>query len=327
MASAGSGGTRLSQAIRLVTSAGPRRLSSTLPTPKLTGETSVRTKAPGENSPPTLRPISARPASATAEPAHCIGVGRSPSASAAKTIVNSACVCTITDASPGGMPCAIPKNWNRNWPANSVRPTGTSADHGRAGRGSSSAGAAAIRKRSATSCGGEKASRPMRVATKATPQMTATRTARPASRARRGSALEGAGRESPDEVALQVGEQDGHRDGGDDDAGVPDRLFTPDEANSALAEVRPVAERLVALRERMRELERTQGELVTAIGGNGGGYAAGDLNVAQQELIGLAEADAGLKTSASYTVARAVDDWAAEALDGLARGTARPSAL
>jgi hypothetical protein len=73
---------------------------------------------------------------------------------------------------------------------------------------------------------------------------------------------------------------------------VPDRLFTPDEANSALAEVRPVAERLVALRERMRELERTQGELVTAIGGNGGGYAAGDLNVAQQELIGLAEAAA-----------------------------------
>ena len=34
-----------------------------------------------------------------------------------------------------------------------------------------------------------------------------------------------------------------------------------------------------------------------------------------------AEADAGLKTSASYTVARAVDDWAAEALDGLAQKT------
>jgi hypothetical protein len=31
-----------------------------------------------------------------------------------------------------------------------------------------------------------------------------------------------------------------------------------------------------------------------------------------------AEADAGLKTSASYAVAKAVDDWAAEALDGLA---------
>ena len=34
-------------------------------------------------------------------------------------------------------------------------------------------------------------------------------------------------------------------------------------------QVRPAAERLVAVRERMRELERTQGELVTSIGGNG----------------------------------------------------------
>jgi hypothetical protein len=71
---------------------------------------------------------------------------------------------------------------------------------------------------------------------------------------------------------------------------VPDRLFTPDEANSALDEVRPVAERLVAVRARMRELERAQGELVTAIGGNGGGYAASDLNAAQSELSGLADA-------------------------------------
>jgi hypothetical protein len=71
---------------------------------------------------------------------------------------------------------------------------------------------------------------------------------------------------------------------------VPDRLFTPAEANSALDEVRPAAERLVALRERMRELERMQGALVTAIGGNGAGYAAGDLQAAQDELGGLAGA-------------------------------------
>jgi hypothetical protein len=67
-------------------------------------------------------------------------------------------------------------------------------------------------------------------------------------------------------------------------------MFTPAEANSALTEVRPVAERLVAVRTRMRELERTQRDLVTAIGGNGGGYAAGDLNEAQTELVGLADA-------------------------------------
>ena len=73
---------------------------------------------------------------------------------------------------------------------------------------------------------------------------------------------------------------------------MAERSFTPDEANNALSEVRPAAERLVAVRARMRELEQTQGELVTAIGGNGGGYAASDLNAAQQELIGLAESAA-----------------------------------
>jgi hypothetical protein len=70
---------------------------------------------------------------------------------------------------------------------------------------------------------------------------------------------------------------------------MAERSFTPDEANNALPEVRPVAERLVAVRARMRELEHAQGELVTAIGGNGGGYAATDLNEAQTELVGLAD--------------------------------------
>jgi hypothetical protein len=70
---------------------------------------------------------------------------------------------------------------------------------------------------------------------------------------------------------------------------VPDRLFTPAEANSALPEVREAAERLVAVRGRMRELEGTQSDLVLAIGGNGGGYAANDLNAAQSELGGLAD--------------------------------------
>jgi len=70
---------------------------------------------------------------------------------------------------------------------------------------------------------------------------------------------------------------------------VPKRVFTPDEANSALEEVRPVAERMVAVRARMHELIEAQGGLVTAIGGNGGGYAASDLNAAQAELRQLAD--------------------------------------
>ena len=71
---------------------------------------------------------------------------------------------------------------------------------------------------------------------------------------------------------------------------MAERSFTPDEANNALEEVRPVAERLVAVRTRMRELEKSQGELANAIGGNGGGYAATDLNAAESELGGLADA-------------------------------------
>src|SRR5690348_9067891 len=70
---------------------------------------------------------------------------------------------------------------------------------------------------------------------------------------------------------------------------VPKRLFTPREANSALDEVRPVAERLVAVRARMRELAETQGDSILAIGGNGVGYAATDLKAARGELEQLAE--------------------------------------
>jgi hypothetical protein len=57
---------------------------------------------------------------------------------------------------------------------------------------------------------------------------------------------------------------------------VSERTFTPGEANSALAQVRPVAERMVAARERMRELEGEQRELVQTIAGNGSGYAVSD---------------------------------------------------
>lgn len=53
--------------------------------------------------------------------------------------------------------------------------------------------------------------------------------------------------------------------------------------------MRPVAERLAALRARMRELAGTQGENILAIGGNGVGYAASDLKAAQSELEQLAE--------------------------------------
>jgi hypothetical protein len=69
---------------------------------------------------------------------------------------------------------------------------------------------------------------------------------------------------------------------------VPARLFTPAEANSALPDVRPLAERLSSLRSRLRELEQVQRTLVTAIGGNGGGRAATGFGEAQSEFAVLA---------------------------------------
>jgi hypothetical protein len=69
---------------------------------------------------------------------------------------------------------------------------------------------------------------------------------------------------------------------------VPKRVFTPAEANSALAEVRPVAERIVALRARMTARVSDQSRLITSIGGNGSGHAASDLRDAQAELEQLA---------------------------------------
>lgn len=54
------------------------------------------------------------------------------------------------------------------------------------------------------------------------------------------------------------------------------RTFTPAEANSALVEVRPVVERMVALRARLHELQGEQREVVRIIAGNGSGYAVSE---------------------------------------------------
>jgi hypothetical protein len=54
------------------------------------------------------------------------------------------------------------------------------------------------------------------------------------------------------------------------------RTFTPAEANSALSEVRPLAERMVAARVRLEELQGEQREVVKIVAGNGSGYAVGE---------------------------------------------------
>lgn len=54
------------------------------------------------------------------------------------------------------------------------------------------------------------------------------------------------------------------------------RTFTPDEANNALAQVRPLAERMVEVRARLGELEDEQREVVRIVAGNGSGEGVGD---------------------------------------------------
>jgi len=62
------------------------------------------------------------------------------------------------------------------------------------------------------------------------------------------------------------------------------RTFTPEEANDALAELRPVAERMVAQRRALTVAQKRQAELVVTIGGNGGDLGPGDLRAAAEAI-------------------------------------------
>jgi hypothetical protein len=69
-----------------------------------------------------------------------------------------------------------------------------------------------------------------------------------------------------------------------------ERLFTPDEANAALAELRPVAERMVAHRRALTEAQRRQAGLVVKIAGNGGDLGPRDMAEAAAEIQRAADA-------------------------------------
>ena len=75
---------------------------------------------------------------------------------------------------------------------------------------------------------------------------------------------------------------------------MTDRLFTPDEANSALGGVRPLAERMVEVRSRLAQLEDEQREVLRIVAGNGSGEGVGDARTPEfaqlaRELQELAE--------------------------------------
>jgi hypothetical protein len=57
---------------------------------------------------------------------------------------------------------------------------------------------------------------------------------------------------------------------------MAERTFTPEEANDALRQVRPLAERMVEVRARLGELEDEQREVVRIVAGNGSGEGVGD---------------------------------------------------
>jgi hypothetical protein len=57
---------------------------------------------------------------------------------------------------------------------------------------------------------------------------------------------------------------------------VASRTFTPSEANTALAEVRPVAVRMVELHAQLRVLQDEQRAVVKLVAGNGSGYGIGE---------------------------------------------------
>jgi hypothetical protein len=70
---------------------------------------------------------------------------------------------------------------------------------------------------------------------------------------------------------------------------VTPRIFTLDEADDALRELRPVAEQMVELRARQREAAVRQAELEGALASNGHGLTVNDLALARDEVLRLGE--------------------------------------
>jgi len=62
------------------------------------------------------------------------------------------------------------------------------------------------------------------------------------------------------------------------------RTFTPEEANEALVELRPIVERMVQHRRNLTAAEVEQAELVMRIAGNGGDMVPSDLHEAAETI-------------------------------------------
>jgi hypothetical protein len=65
---------------------------------------------------------------------------------------------------------------------------------------------------------------------------------------------------------------------------VADRTFTPDEANAALADVRPLAEQMVEAKRALDEAQEQSDDAVRSISGNGGGIPPAELAALHEKL-------------------------------------------
>ena len=102
-------------------------------------------------------------------------VGRSRSTTAPMANVKIIWHCSTTAASPAGRPRCMAVNSSPNWPALMNSPMPTMTRHGASGFGTrNTSGTATSAKRSATSTSGSVSRRPRSIATKFTPQITAT---------------------------------------------------------------------------------------------------------------------------------------------------------
>jgi hypothetical protein len=81
------------------------------------------------------------------------------------------------------------------------------------------------------------------------------------------------------------------------------RYFTPEEANAALPQVRPLAERMVTLRRRLLEAQAREERLAAKVAGNGGGI---DLAEAAKAAAGVERAMRALAESIDAIVALGV---------------------
>ena len=68
------------------------------------------------------------------------------------------------------------------------------------------------------------------------------------------------------------------------------RIFTLEQANEALAELRPIVQRMVQHRRNLSAAQPQQAELVTRIAGNGGDMVPSDLHEAADAIQREAEA-------------------------------------